>query len=90
MVSLSTTEAKYVATTEAAKEMIWLQLFMEELGHPQTNNFLHIDSQSAIHLAKNSAFHSKTKHVQLQYHFIRSILDDGKLKLEKIHIDVLI
>ena len=44
-----------------------------------------IDSQSAIHLAKNSALHSKTKHIQLRYHFIQSILEDGQLKLEKIH-----
>ena len=44
-----------------------------------------IDSQSAIHLAKNSALHSKTKHIQLWYHFIWSVLEDGQLKLEKIH-----
>ena len=43
------------------------------------------DSQSAIHLAKNLALHSKTKHIQLRYHFIRSVLEDGQLKLEKIH-----
>ena len=48
-------------------------------------NFLHTDSQSVIHLAKNSALHSKTKHIKLRYHFIRSVLDDEKLKLEKIH-----
>ena len=58
---------------------------MEELGHPQRDNYLFTDSQSAIHLAKNSALHSKTKHIQLQYHFIWSVLDDGQLKLEKIH-----
>jgi hypothetical protein len=46
---------------------------------------LYCDSQSAIHLAKNSAFHSKTKNIQLRYHFIRSALEDGYLKLEKIH-----
>ena len=43
------------------------------------------DSQSAIHLVKNSALHSKTKHIQLWYHFIQSVLEDGWLKLEKIH-----
>ena len=43
------------------------------------------DSQSVIHLAKNSALHSKTKHIQLRYHFIRSVLEDGQLKLAKIH-----
>ena len=42
-------------------------------------------SQSATHLAKNSALHSKTKHIQLCYHFIQSVLEDGQLKLEKIH-----
>jgi len=46
---------------------------------------LYYDSQSAIHLAKNSSFHSKTKHIQLRYHLIRSALEDGQLKLEKIH-----
>ena len=44
-----------------------------------------IDIQSAIHLIKNSALHSNTKHIQLQYHFIRSVLEDGWLKMEKIH-----
>ena len=56
---------------------------MEELGKMQENNSLYCDNQSAIHLAKNSAFHSK--HIQLRYHFIRSALEDGKLKMEKIH-----
>ena len=65
--------------------MIWLQRFMEELGKKQENSRLYCDSQSVIHLAKNSAFHSNTKHIQLRYHFIRSTLEDGQLKLEKIH-----
>jgi hypothetical protein len=70
VVSLSTTEAEYVVATEASKEMIWLQRFMEELGKKQENNILYCDSESSIHLAKNSAFHSKTKHINLRYHFI--------------------
>ena len=67
--------------------MIWLQFFMEELGHPQKDNYLFTNSQSAIHLVKNSTLHSKIKHIWLQHHFIQSILDDGQLKLEKIHIE---
>jgi hypothetical protein len=85
VVALSTIEAEYVAATEASKEMIWLQRFMEELGKKQEKSKLYCDSQSAIHLAKKSTFHSKTKHIQLRYHFIRSALEDGQLKLEKIH-----
>ena len=58
---------------------------MEELGKKQENRRLYCDSESAIHLAKNSTLHSKTKHIQLRYHFIQSTLEDGHLKLEKIH-----
>ena len=46
---------------------------------------LYSDSQSVIHLAKKFSFHSKTKHIQLKYHFIQSALEDGQLNLEKIH-----
>ena len=85
VVALSTTEAEYVAATEASKEMIWLQRFMDELGKKHDMGTLYNDSQSTIHLAKNSAFHSRTKHIQLKYHFIRSVLEDRQLKLEKIN-----
>lgn len=83
IVALSTTEAEYVAVTEASKEMIWLQGLLDELGMRQKENVLHSDSQSAIHLAKNSAYHARTKHIGLRYHFIRSLLEDEVLKLEK-------
>ena len=57
---------------------------LAELGFEQVMNVLNSDSQSVIHLAKNSAFHSKTKHIELRYHFIRSLIEDGVLKLVKI------
>ena len=65
--------------------MIWLQRFMDELGKKHAMGTLYNDSQSAIHLAKNSRFHSRTKNIQLKYHFIWSALEDGQLKMEKIH-----
>ena len=58
---------------------------MEELGKKQENSRMYSDSQSAIHLAKNLAFHSRTKHIELKYHLIRFVLDEELLKLEKIH-----
>ena len=84
IVAHSTIEAEYVAVTEASKEMVWFQSFLEELGKKQEDNVLYCDSQSAIHLAKNPSFHSRTKHIHLRYHFIRSLMEDGILKLEKI------
>jgi len=77
VVALSTIEAEYVTATEASKEMIWLQRFLDELGKKQELGRLYSGSQSAIHLAKNSTFHSKTKHIQLKYHFIRSAFENG-------------
>ena len=45
---------------------------------------LHSDSQSAIFLAKNSTFHSKSKHIQTKYHFIRYLVEDKLVIFEKI------
>ncbi len=84
IVTISTTEAEYVVVTEASKELIWLQGLLTKLGFEQEMNVLHNDSQNAIHLAKNLAFHSRTKHIDLRYHFIRSLIKDGVLKLVKI------
>ena len=81
---MSTTEAEYVATTEVGKEMIWLHGFLDELRKKQEMSILHNDSQSAIFLAKNSAFHSKSKHIQTKYHFIRYLVEDKLVILEKI------
>jgi ribonuclease HI len=77
IVAISTTEAEYVAVTEAGKELIWLKGLLTELGFIQKHNSLYSDSKSAIHLAKNYTFHSRTKHIDLCYHFIRSLLEDG-------------
>jgi len=84
IVALSITEAKYVAVTEANKELIWLQGLLTELEFMQEKCALYSDSQSAIHLTKNSAFYSRTKHIGLRYHFIKSLLKDEVLTLIKI------
>ena len=46
---------------------------------------LHSDNQSAIFLAKNLAFHSKSKHIQTKYHFIYYLIEDKLVILEKIY-----
>ena len=84
IVTLSTTEAEYIAATEAGKEMIWLHGFLDEFGKKQEMGILHSDNQSAIFLAKNSAFHSMSKHIQTKYHFIRYLVEDKLVILEKI------
>ncbi|KAE8730652.1 putative galacturonosyltransferase 6 [Hibiscus syriacus] len=85
VVATSTTEAEYVAATQASKEAIWLKMLLEELGHNQEYVSLFCDSQSALHLARNPAFHSRTKHIRVQYHFIREKVEEGTVDMQKIH-----
>ena len=86
-VALSTTEAEYIAATEATKELLWMKNFLQELGSKQESFILYCDNQSAIHLAKNPAYHSRTKHIDVRYHWIRDKLESKLLQLEKIHTD---
>ena len=83
-VALSTTEAEYMAVTEAVKEAIWLHGLLDELGIGQKSIKVHCDSQSAIHLAKNQVYHARTKHIDVRYHFVRKILEDSTILLQKI------
>ena len=64
--------------------MIWLHSFLDELDKKQELGILHSDSQNAIFLAKNSIFHSKSKHIQMRYHFIYYLVKDKLVILEKI------
>jgi hypothetical protein len=45
---------------------------------------VHCDSQSAIFMAKNPSYHSKTNHINVQYRFIRDMVESNKLLLEKV------
>ncbi|KAH9669264.1 hypothetical protein KPL70_021723 [Citrus sinensis] len=61
VVALSTTEAEYMAATQACKEAIWIQRLLEELGHKQQKIPVFCDSQSALHIARNPAFSFQDK-----------------------------
>ncbi|GJU38495.1 retrovirus-related pol polyprotein from transposon TNT 1-94 [Tanacetum coccineum] len=87
VVAMSTTEAEYVAVAQASKEVVWLKMLLEELGHEQEKITLFCDNQSALYLARNPAFHSKTKHIRVQYHFVREKVEEGTVDMQKIHTD---
>ncbi|GKC16338.1 putative RNA-directed DNA polymerase, partial [Tanacetum coccineum] len=77
-------EAEYIAIAEAGKELVWLKNFLEELDIAQIEYRLFCDNQSAIHLAKNSVFHGRTKHIKIRYHYIRELVSEGTLFWKKI------
>lgn len=84
VVTLSTTEAEYIALSEAVKEGVWMKRFAEELGFPQDTVEIYCDSQSAIALSKNAVFHLQTKHIATKYHFIRDLIEVGEVQVLKI------
>eukprot|EP00253_Pinus_taeda_P008479 PITA_08479 len=84
VVALSTTDAKYMAATHASKEAVWLQILCSSMGLVQGAIRIDCDNQSAIFLAKNSAYHSKTKHVDVQCHFLRDMIEDKNVFLVKV------
>ena len=84
VVALSTTEAEYMAATHASKEVVWLHRLCSEIGFKHQVVRIDCDSQSAIFLVKNLAYHSKMKHIDVQYHFIRDMVESKKVLLEKV------
>lgn len=61
--------------------------FLHALGIVQGKYVLLCDNQSAIHLAKNSTLHSRSKHIDIRHHWIRNVLEEKLIHLDKVHTD---
>jgi hypothetical protein len=73
-----------MATTHASKEVVWLLRLCLGIGLVHQVVRIDFDSQRAIFLAKNQANHSKTKHIDIQYHFVRDMVEEKKVLLMKL------
>jgi hypothetical protein len=87
-VALSTCEAEYIGQTNATKEAIWLRRLLNEV-QPETATkaratIIYCDNQGAIALAKDPQFHARTKHIDMQHHFVREKVSDGTIQLEYV------
>ena len=88
VVAKSTTEAEYIAANDAGSEAVWFRSFLEELGYPQTSATpLHIDNQSAIKVGKNPEHHSRMKHLNTKYHWLREQVEDKVFTLDYVPTD---
>jgi hypothetical protein len=82
IVLLSTTESEYVAATHATNEALWLQSLIQQLFDTTLSpTTLFSDNQSAIALSKDHQYHAHTKHINIQYHFICWIIEQGSIQL---------
>ena len=72
VVALSTTEAEYIALCSATQEAVWLRRLLEGLQEGQARSTtIFEDNQGAICLSKNPKDHSRTKHIDIKYHYVR-------------------
>ena len=71
IISLSITESEYIVMTHAAKEAIWMHMFLGDILGPSSKlMLLYCDNQLVIAVAKDDQFYTHTKHVNICYHFI--------------------
>lgn len=82
-VSTSTTEAEYIALGYAAREAIWLRRFLNELqvSEPIKCITLYGDNETSITLTKNAESQHRTKHIDVQHHYIRELVGEGELEV---------
>jgi len=82
IIALSTAEAEYAAFIQAAKEVIWLQNLLKDLGMTKyVPKIINVDNQGTIALAENPIYHTRTKHLDVQLQFVCNSIENGTIKL---------
>jgi Reverse transcriptase (RNA-dependent DNA polymerase) len=91
-VTLSSTESEYYALTNAAKEASWLRLLLSDLGYSQSDiipTLLYGDNIPSLQLAENPEHHQRSKHIDIQWHFIRNEVRDKKIMLSHVGTELM-
>ena len=71
-VAKSTAEAEYVALSYATQEAVWLRQLMKDVGRDVTlPTVIYEDNNGAIDLSRNAKYHNRTKHIDINHHFVR-------------------
>lgn len=81
-VSTSTTEAEYIAIGHAAREGVWIKRFINELQLQVTGLSLKGDNEASLNLMKNPESRHRTKHIDVQHHYVRELVNDKELEIE--------
>ena len=84
-------EAEYVAASEASKEVVWIKQFLEDLGVvPSAMDPVEIywDNSGVVAQAREPSSHHKTMHIQCKYKLIRHQVEEGLVKVCKVHTDL--
>ncbi|GAV85128.1 hypothetical protein CFOL_v3_28566 [Cephalotus follicularis] len=80
-VALSTTEAEYIAAGSCYAQVMWMKQQLLDYGFTFEKVPIRCDNTSAICLGKNPVHHSRTKHIDIRYHFIKDHIEKGDIEL---------
>ncbi|WVZ88964.1 hypothetical protein U9M48_035431 [Paspalum notatum var. saurae] len=80
-VSLSTTEAEYIAAASCCSQLLWMKATLSDFGLRFRKIPLLVDSASAICIAKNPVLHCRTEHIDVRFHFLRGHYEKGDIDL---------
>lgn len=83
-IAQSTAEAEFVAAYEVAKDLAWLDQFLQQLDRKPARPKLFVDNQPAVRMIKNHDINRRTKHIDLKYHYIRDKFMSGLFEIEYI------
>jgi hypothetical protein len=82
IVTLSTTEAEFVAAAMCVCQALWIKRVLKELGHSNNEcTQVKCDNSSTIKLSKNPVMHGRSKHIDVRYHFLRNLTKEGTIAL---------
>nr|GEV76988.1 ribonuclease H-like domain-containing protein [Tanacetum cinerariifolium] len=79
--AMSTTAVEYVSVSACCAQVIWMRIQLLDYGYKYNRILIYCDSKSAIAISCNPVQHSKTKHIDIRYHFIKEHVEKGTVKL---------
>ncbi|GJY14644.1 retrovirus-related pol polyprotein from transposon TNT 1-94 [Tanacetum coccineum] len=79
--AMSTAEAEYVSLFACCAQVIWMQTQLLDYGYKYNRILMYCDSKSAIAISCNPVQHSKTKHIDIRYHFIKEHVERGTVEI---------
>ena len=86
-ISLSTTEAEYIAAASCCTQLLWLKQQLSDFGISMGSLEIRCDNTSAINISKNPVHHSRTKHIDVRHHFLRDHVEKGNIKLTHVRTE---
>ncbi|GJW65468.1 copia protein [Tanacetum coccineum] len=82
VLAISTTEAEYVGAEKACQQALWMKHALIDYDIRHDDILIMCDNKGAIELSKNPVQHSRTKHIEIRYHFLRNNVRKGNISIE--------